>query len=207
MTELEKIKYTKSFIDKLANGVNPLSGEAIPENDLLNNVRISRCMFYVSGILDNICNQLNNNISSKRIRNAEKRLFFLSDEQMQKFNYEEFGCYVGNIIDRLNVLIDQDAMQKIKRKKIVDWLIIEGYLYFCEAQNGRQCLRPTSKGMELGIKEETRLNANGEYWVLIYSKSAQKFIVENINIIVKSQYSVKKAEKQARRWAIEQVDV
>ena len=32
MTELEKLVYTKSFIDKLANGINPLDDSTIPEN-------------------------------------------------------------------------------------------------------------------------------------------------------------------------------
>ena len=45
MTENEKILYAKSFIDKMANGVNPLDNTPIPEGELLNNVRISRCLF------------------------------------------------------------------------------------------------------------------------------------------------------------------
>ena len=51
MTELEKIEYTKGFVDKLAEGINPIDGTPIAEGDLLNNVRISRCMYYVSDIL------------------------------------------------------------------------------------------------------------------------------------------------------------
>ena len=51
MTELEKIEYAKSFIDKLANGINPLDDSPIPDNDIANNVRLSRCFFYVSDIL------------------------------------------------------------------------------------------------------------------------------------------------------------
>ena len=46
MTELEKIEYAKSFIDKLANGINPLDDSPIPDNDIANNVRLSRCFFY-----------------------------------------------------------------------------------------------------------------------------------------------------------------
>ena len=45
MTELEKIEYTKGFVDKLAEGINPIDGTPIAEGDLLNNVRISRCMY------------------------------------------------------------------------------------------------------------------------------------------------------------------
>ncbi len=33
MTELEKIAYAKSFIDKLANGINPLDDTPIPDDD------------------------------------------------------------------------------------------------------------------------------------------------------------------------------
>ena len=51
MTELEKIEYAKSFIDKLANGINPLDDTPIPDGDIANNVRLSRCFFYVSSIL------------------------------------------------------------------------------------------------------------------------------------------------------------
>ena len=51
MTELEKIEYAKSFIDKLANGINPLDDSTIKEDEVVNNVRLSRCFFFVSDIL------------------------------------------------------------------------------------------------------------------------------------------------------------
>ncbi len=51
MTEIEKIEYAKSFIDKLANGINPIDDSQIKEDDMINNVRISRCLFFVSDVL------------------------------------------------------------------------------------------------------------------------------------------------------------
>ena len=51
MTEVEKIAYTRMYIEKLANGINPLTDQAVPDTDLINNVRISRCLFYVSDLL------------------------------------------------------------------------------------------------------------------------------------------------------------
>lgn len=50
MTEVEKIAYTRMYIEKLANGINPLTDQAVPDTDLINNVRISRCLFYVSDL-------------------------------------------------------------------------------------------------------------------------------------------------------------
>ena len=43
MTELEKIDYARRFIEKLANGVDPLTDQPVPDGELVNNVRISRC--------------------------------------------------------------------------------------------------------------------------------------------------------------------
>lgn len=45
MTELEKIAYAKMFIDKLANGINPLDDQEIQDTDIVNNIRVSRCFF------------------------------------------------------------------------------------------------------------------------------------------------------------------
>jgi hypothetical protein len=57
MTELETIAHAKSYLEKMANGINPLTGEAVPETDLINQVRISRCLFFVSDICNNIQGQ------------------------------------------------------------------------------------------------------------------------------------------------------
>jgi len=35
----------------MANGINPITGELVSGNDTLNNIQISRCLFYVSGVL------------------------------------------------------------------------------------------------------------------------------------------------------------
>ena len=51
MNEAEKIEYAQMFIDKLANGINPLDDTPIPEGEIVNHVRLSRCFFYISGIL------------------------------------------------------------------------------------------------------------------------------------------------------------
>lgn len=204
MTELEKIQYTKLFIDKLANGINPLNDEHIPENDLLNNVRISRCMFFVSAILDKVCTELNTPVQKNKIRNSDKKPFFINDKQIQNYEYEESGAYISNIIDKLNAMIDINLMQKIKRNIIVDWLIAENYLYVFEAPNGRTYKKPTQKGIELGIEEEMRTNSNGDYWVVIYNKNAQQFIVENVNEIAKIEFSIEKPQFQGQVWSVEQ---
>ena len=48
MTELETMQRAKMYLDKLAKGIDPITDQEVPEDSLLNNVRLARCFFYVS---------------------------------------------------------------------------------------------------------------------------------------------------------------
>ena len=54
MTELEIMQRAKMYMDKLAQGIDPISGQEVPNDSVLNNVRLARCFFYVSGVLDQV---------------------------------------------------------------------------------------------------------------------------------------------------------
>ena len=42
MTELETMQRAKMYLDKLARGIDPISGREIPNDSELNNVRLAR---------------------------------------------------------------------------------------------------------------------------------------------------------------------
>ena len=48
MTELEKMERAKMYLDKLANGIDPITDQELPDDTVLNNVRLARCFFYTS---------------------------------------------------------------------------------------------------------------------------------------------------------------
>lgn len=43
MAEPEKLRKVKQCIDSLAEGLDPFSGRPLPEGDIVNDVRVSRC--------------------------------------------------------------------------------------------------------------------------------------------------------------------
>ena len=51
MTELETMIRAESYIRKMADGINPITNEPAADCDMVNNVRITRCLYYVSDIL------------------------------------------------------------------------------------------------------------------------------------------------------------
>lgn len=56
--DLELLKHANNYIEKMANGINPLTNQKCNDNDMINNVRISRCLFYVSNVLDDVIKKI-----------------------------------------------------------------------------------------------------------------------------------------------------
>ena len=54
MTELETMQRAKMYMDKLAQGIDPITDRELPEDSALNNVRLARCFFYVSDVLGQV---------------------------------------------------------------------------------------------------------------------------------------------------------
>ena len=50
----ETMQRAKMFIDYLANGINPLDGLPLPEGEIVNHVKVARCLFYVSNVLQQV---------------------------------------------------------------------------------------------------------------------------------------------------------
>lgn len=198
MTELEKMQRAKMYIDKMANGINPIDDAPAADSDMINNVRLSRCLFYVSDVLRQVID--NNGVIGKV--KSSKKAFFLSADSINNFSFSKTPISVSEITKRLNDLADLEVCHKLKHSAITNWLISIGALEIRELADGRNTKRPTEQGKELGISSEKRTSMNGEYVVVVYSRDAQQFILDNIEAIVAniSKVSTKKADNQGQAW-------
>ena len=64
------IERARMYVQKLANGVNPTDGSEVPDGDVVNDVRISRCLFFVADVL----RQVLENGGAAPAPKAEKKL-------------------------------------------------------------------------------------------------------------------------------------
>ncbi len=207
MTEIEKIEYAKLFIDKLANGINPLDDNPIPDGDIVNNVRLSRCFFYVSDILRQVIE--NGGVNAQRVKKVKKQAFTLTPEQRLNISISETPLTVSEIADYLNTLIDIDAMTKITATMITNWLVEAGLLEVYERNDGKKSKKATSAGSQMGIITEERSGQYGTYSVLLYPPAMQQFIYDNIDSVISFKYEQNDplAEFHARPWTDRHVAV
>ena len=183
MTELEKIAYAKSFIDKLANGINPLDDAPIPDDDIANNVRLSRCFFYVSDIL----RQVYENGGVTKPKRTPKIPFAVSLEQLEKFEYSSEPIAVSEIAKRIYTMADNENMEKVSYRQINQWLLNIGMLYLHDFGGKKPVKRPTEEGNQIGITVETRMGRYGEYQVVLENEDAQRSILDNLESVVATE--------------------
>lgn len=181
MTELEKIAYAKAYVEKLANGINPVTGQVVPDDDVINNVKISRCLFYVSDLLRQVVE--NGGISQPKAK-IVKQPFQLDYEARKQFRYSESPIPISEIAKRINELIPIKNMQKLSYKFLLDWLMESNFLETIPDVNGKMTRNPTRNGTMLGITLEHRESPRGPYSVIVYDLEAQKFILDNLDGII-----------------------
>lgn len=183
MTEPEMINRAKTYIDKLANGVNPLTDEPVSENDIVNNVRISRCFFYISDLLRRFAE----GGFPEAAKKGKKQPFIITEEQRKRFEFSETPISVSEIARRFNAAVNTEGAVQMRYSGITFWLIESGLLSVDRREDGREVKLPTAAGMELGISQEVRSGANGSYTVVVYNENAQRYIVDNIDAILEAE--------------------
>ena len=179
MTELETMERAKMYMEKLANGINPIDDSAIPDQDMVNNVRLSRCFFYVADVL----RQVIESGGIKQQKSPKKMPFSLPVEERARFEYSQTPIPVSEISKRINVLTAED-MKPLTYRAIRDWLTSLELLEDAQDADGKMTKRPTSRGEAMGILLETRNGRNGVYFVVVYNIDAQRFILDNLDAVV-----------------------
>ena len=179
MNENEKLLKAKSYLDKLANGINPITNELASENDTINNIHISRCLFYVSDVLRNL---IENNNNPQKKKNS-KIPFSVTPQQLADYVFEDNPITVTEITKKLNSLIDTEEMKGIKTTSITNWLIKINMLEYFADENGKNHKIPTENGIQLGITTQECLGMYGSYKVVLYDSNVQQFILDNIDTI------------------------
>ena len=201
MTDLEIMQHAKDYLDKLAKGIDPLTGREVPENDIINNIRISRCLNYVSDVLWQVIE--NGGVIGAPAKKGELAPYALPFEARGRYAFGDWPLSASQIAQRLNELVDLSAMQKLKTTSITKFLLQSGLLFEEEGPGGSKNKRPTEAGWKLGISTQQRSGQNGDYTAVVYDRQAQQFILDNLDAII-SINAAPLHENQGKPWEPEE---
>ena len=117
MTELETMQRAKMYLDKLSQGIDPITGKEVPEGDLLNNVRICRCLHYVSGVLEQVI--ANGGVVGKREGNP----FVIDRSRMGGIRLTQNPVSLTEFTGNIVACMGAPHMKTPNPKAITGWLI------------------------------------------------------------------------------------
>lgn len=175
MTELETMQRAKMYLDKLAQGIDPITDREVPEDSALNNVRLARCFFYVSDVLGQV-------IANGGLIGEKPKLqpFSITVEQLAKVQISQEPIRVTQFTDLISAAADNPQMKKLCTTVVTDWLMEKGFLEQQNGPDGKSKRVPTREGLMLGLSMQLRQGQYGEYEAVYYNAAAQKFVLDNL---------------------------
>ena len=181
MTELAIMQHAKSYLDQLAEGIDPITGEPAPAGDVICSERLSRCFRYVSGVLQRVIE--NGGEVAAPVKKSGMQPFCLSEEERARYPLEDWPVTVSVIAQKLNTLADGKEMRRLKTASITAFFLQSGFLAEEILPTGSHTKRPTAAGRDLGISTALRTGQNGEYTAVVYSREAQRFLLDNLDAV------------------------
>lgn len=178
MIDKDKALIAKEWILKLANGINPLDDSQIKDDDIVNNVHISRCLFFTAEIIDS-------SIQKNDRKEKENKLEFnISSVDLSKVYISE-KTGISNFTKEINKFVP-DNMKALNYTKILGWLLSNGYLEEVAKEDGGKTKLPTEAGRAIGISTEMRDSSHGQFLYVVYNANAQRFILDNLYSIIEA---------------------
>ena len=175
MTDIDILKRAQEYIQKLSQGINPLTDEPTAESDVTRQPRIQNCLAYLAQYL------------SVRVTKEEhmcepvrKGGFSITEEEKAALFSVDGTVYLKDMVDHINSVAAKKGCYKFQPKWLNDYLLNIGML---KIQDGHKI--PTEEGVKLGITPIKRVSEKiGVYYVNTFSAEAQQFIMDNIDAVV-----------------------
>ena len=189
MTDLEKIAYAKSFIDKMANGIDPTDDSPLPEGDVAAKARIVGCFSYVSDVLAKLINSPD--VIADLYRSSEIKI---TAQMLSSIECTQFPISISAFAQKIDA-----ALRFTKKFTAADlnlWLMEHGYIEKLLDYKDKSYKRPTPKGVETGIvlDQYTTIAGKTTYNVKL-NQFAQRFICEHLAEIVALSFERKTKQR------------
>ena len=172
--DLVKLATVIKYVERIADGCNPVNNLPLEENDVLNNPNIIRCMYFIKEILEEV--RYNDGIVTGK-REKEPALPFPT-EILDKFIYRE-DMSITHVLNQIYEPVADKNVKKVSVTKVTTTLKEEGYLlYELNTESGKNRKIPSEKGKELGIYIVAREYNGRMYESVTYNQNAQEYVVE-----------------------------
>ena len=168
----EKLQQTQKAVAVLAQGFNPFTGEAVGENDVLNDVRVVRVLFNASIAMQEMLGQEK---ATRKSKEPQPR-FSYDEEKHGRIIISESPISLSQIARNVQVSYGEEC--SLTYKDIIPYLCQKGLLVpNTSSKTPKYCAAPDA--VEYGIRNEELQNSRGEnYMATLYDSDGQILVLD-----------------------------
>lgn len=169
------------YVKRIADGKNPVNNQPMPEDSVLNEPNVIRCMFFVRDVLEGVrANEGKVGDSNEGKQRRRQRIKEFPVEVLSQFVYRE-DKGISKLIDQIYEPVADQNYRKISGKTINERLMASGYLTEVYNEELKKNVKvPTEKGTAIGLRAQRIDYQNNSYISIYYNKNAQEFLIKNL---------------------------
>ena len=199
--DLKRLEVAIQYIRRMSEGKNPVSNRPAPENEVLNNVNVHRCLKFIDEVLTDVHKSGGSvGLPAKKERKPKEPV-------SQTFPYEILDRYeyvqdqqISYLLRQLEEYLPEGSKMPVPATLITTWLRENGYLEIKAVNDtGKENSVPTTKGEDLGIYDERAGVYPNEYYRVFYNENAQRFIIQNFRKILTEAEAIRERNRRERK--------
>lgn len=175
-----KLDVAIKYVERIADGCNPVNNVPLENDDILNNPNIIRCMYFIKDVLEEV--RRNGGMIGGKAGKEPALPFPV--EVLDNFIYVEDKS-ITHVLNQIYEPIVDMNVKKVSVTKVTAALKEEGYLLDePNPETGKTRKVPSMRGTELGIYTVKREYNGRIYESVTYNKNAQEHVVELIRKLI-----------------------
>ena len=201
--DLKRLEVAIQYINRMVSGRNPVTNRPAPENEVLTNPNVNRCLQFVSEILQEV--KSTGGIVGKPPRKAREPKPSIAEtfpyEILQGFQYRQ-DQQISYFLKQIGELFpgEQENAPGVSAPTINNWLRANGYLEKRMMEDiGKEASVPTEKGAGIGIYSERAGIGGNEYYRIWYNEQAQQFLIDHFRQILTDTESIRARRQEERK--------
>lgn len=197
--DLKRLEVAIQYIRRMSDGKNPVTNRPAPENEVLNNMNVHRCLKFIDEVLTDVHKSGGTvgMISQRAHKQSVSEIFpydalaqyrYLQDQQISYF------------LKQLEEYLPEGQKIPVPATTITLWMRENGYLEKkVLGDTGKENSVPTTKGEKLGLYTEKAGTYPNEYYRVFYNESAQRFIIDNFRRILTESEEIRERNRREKK--------
>ena len=201
--DLKRLETAIQYIRRMSAGRNPVTNRPAPENDVLSNINVHRCLNFIDEVLTDvhksggIVGQLPQRERSAKIPLSQTFPY----EILQQYRYQQ-DQQISFFLKQLEEYLPEGQKMPVPATTITGWLRENGYLEKQAVNDtGKENSVPTRKGEALGMYSEKGGIYPNEYFRVFYNENAQRFIIENFRRILTEYEAIRERNRREKQFS------